>query len=284
MDSQLASELERFQSVYDLIVTFLVNYSFQLLGAIVVFIIGWQIAKRISKFTQQLCLSKNIDVTLSQFIANVIKITILVMIAIVCLNMIGISITPFIAAIGALSLGAGLAVQGLVSNFGAGFNIILTRPFVIGDTISVQGVSGLVKEVHLAFTVLKNEDGVEIQVPNKHIVGEVLHNSGPVSLVELSVGVDYKTDVEQLNKIIGKLLSESSYVEQNPKFQFGISEFADSGIVVEIRFWSKTTTMIAAKYSVNQSLFEQLNQHKINIPYPRREIEILNENIDDLTP
>ncbi len=99
--------------------------------------------------------TKKIDITLSQFLSNTTKMLVVIMITIVSLSKLGISVTPFVAAIGAISLGAGLALQGLLSNYAAGFNIILIRPFVVGDTITVHGVTGVVEEVLLAYTVLK---------------------------------------------------------------------------------------------------------------------------------
>jgi small conductance mechanosensitive channel len=89
----------------------------------------------------------------------------------------GISIAPFIAALGALAFGASFALQGPLSNYGAGLMIIIARPFVVGDTITVKNVSGIVEEVTLATTILTTEDGEKITIPNKHIVGEILNNS-----------------------------------------------------------------------------------------------------------
>jgi small conductance mechanosensitive channel len=163
----MEQELEQVTAIYNQITSFLVNYSFQLLGAIIIFLIGMLVAHRISTIVLRLCQRKKLDVTLSGFIANTTKLIIIVMTAIIALGKLGISITPFVAAVGAISLGAGLAVQGLLSNYGAGLNIILARPFVVGDTISVQGVCGVLKVVHLAYTLLSNEDDVSITVPNK---------------------------------------------------------------------------------------------------------------------
>jgi len=158
MEEGIKQELGHLQAVYDLIINFFVNYSFQLIGAIIILIIGLMIASRIAKMVQRLCENKGIDITLSRFLSNVVRILIIAMVGIISLNKLGISVTPFLAAIGALSLGAGLALQGLLSNYGAGFNIILTRPFVVGDTISVQGVSGQVKDILLANTIIVTED------------------------------------------------------------------------------------------------------------------------------
>ena len=173
----LKAEIDQVTNLYNVMIDFFTNYSFQLIGALVIFIIGYILAGKISNFVLRLCQRHQLDITLSQFLANTTKMLIVIMITIVSLSKLGISVTPFIAAIGAISLGAGLALQGLLANYAAGFNIIIIRPFVVGDTISVQGVTGVVEEVLLAYTVLKNEDDVTITIPNKHIVGEILHNS-----------------------------------------------------------------------------------------------------------
>lgn len=275
MNESANQQLEQVQQVYSLIVNFLVEYSFQLLGALFVFILGLLIARRISTAVVALCKRKNLDITLSQFIGNVVKITILVMIAIICLNMIGISITPFVAAIGALGLGAGLAVQGLLSNYGAGFNIILARPFVVGDTIRVEGVSGVVREITLAFTKLEDEDGVEILIPNKHIVGEILHNSRNYTLTEMQVGVAYDSDLDQVIALLSEALNKMSVVTQEPSPLIGIAEFADSSVNIEVRYWVETDKLFASRYQVNKMIWDTLKANNIAIPFPQREVTLL---------
>ena len=108
----MQEELEQFQAIYNTITEFFVNYSFQLIGALIVLLIGIFVAGRVSRWVEKFCIGKKLDVTLSRFIASFIKIAIIVGVAIISLEKLSISITPFLAAIGALSLGAGLAVQG----------------------------------------------------------------------------------------------------------------------------------------------------------------------------
>ena len=154
----MEKELESVQKFYNLIIEFFVNYSFQIVGAVIVTIIGVYVAKKVATYVEKFCLSKDMDVTLTSFIAAAVKIVIIVGTVVIAIGKLGITITPFIAAIGAMSLGAGLALQGMLSNFGAGVSIIATRPFVVGNTINIQGVSGVVKVVKLGYTVLITED------------------------------------------------------------------------------------------------------------------------------
>lgn len=277
MNETATQQLEQVQQVYQIIVNFIVNYSFQLLGAIFVFVLGLMIGKRVAQAVTELCQRKNLDITLSHFIGSGVKITILAMVAIICLNIIGISVTPFVAAIGALGLGAGLAVQGLLSNFGAGFNIILTRPFVVSDTIKVEGVSGVVKKITLAYTRLEDEDGVEILVPNKHIVGEVLHNSHKFTLSEMTVGVSYDSDMDKVVELLKTTLAECDLVTSEPAPLVGIGEFGDSSVNIELRYWVATEKLYASKYQVNQLIWDTLQAGNIAIPFPQREVRFLNK-------
>lgn len=275
MGEDIQNELKQLEFVYNTIINFFVNYSFQLLGAMLVFLIGLFVARKVSNAVLRLCERKALDITLSRFVANVVRVIVIIMVAIICLNKIGISITPFIAAIGAASLGAGLAVQGLLSNYGAGFNIIITRPFVVGDTISVQGVSGLVRDIYLAYTVLVTEDDVEITIPNKHIVGEILHNSHSVTLVELAVGVSYGSDLDKVTGLLQSAVAGHSLSNDTKAPQVGIANFGDSGVDIEIRFWADTDKINAAKFALNKVVWDTLKANSIDIPFPQREVRML---------
>ena len=275
--SLLKNEIDQVGRIYNVIVEFFTNYSFQLVGALIILIIGFIFAGKIAKVVLRLCERHKLDITLSRFLANASKMLIVVMIAIIALGKLGISVTPFIAAIGAISLGAGLALQGLLSNYAAGFNIIIIRPFVVGDTITVQGVTGLVKEVLLAYTILTDEDHVEITIPNKHIVGEVLHNSKHDSLLELSVGIDYSENplevVAMLEDVIGKLDIVS--VARSPLI--GIDAFADSAINIGIRLWTPTENLYSAKYKAYKEIYLALDKANIKIPFPQRDIHLIKD-------
>lgn len=271
----MEQEIKQVQAVYQLIVEFFINYSFQILGAIIILALGILVAKKVSKLVFNLCERKQLDITLSRFIASATKITIIVMVAIIALGKVGISVTPFVAAIGALSLGAGLAVQGLLSNYGAGLNIILTRPFVVGDTIQVQGVAGLVKKVHLAYTLLTDEDDVEINIPNKHIVGEILHNSHTDTLAEETVDIQHDSDPDTAITAIKQALENIDNVSKERTPLVGIEDFADNGISIGIRFWAPTNQYFETRYRANAAIYSALQNADINFALPQREIRMI---------
>lgn len=270
----LKDEIDQVTTIYNIIIEFFTNYSFQLIGALIIFVIGYIFAGKISAWVLKLCLKNKLDITLSQFLSNTTKMIVVILITIMALGKLGISVTPFIAAIGAVSLGAGLALQGLLANYAAGFNIILIRPFVVGDTITVHGVTGVVEEVLLAYTVLKNEDDVTITVPNKHIVGEILHNSQHDSLLELKVGISYKHNPLEVVNLLEKTMLSMDIIGDNKKLQVGIDEFSDSAITIGIRLWTPTINLYTAKYKAYASIYSALDKANITIPFPQRDIHI----------
>lgn len=269
------AELQQLERIYHLLTDFFVNYSFQLVGAFLIIILGVWLGQKASTLTLTLCEKKSLDITLSQFLASVAKLLVIFMMTIIALGKIGISIGPFIAALGAISLGAGLALQSPLSNYGAGLNLVITRPFLVGDTITVQNVTGIVRDIKLACTVLTNEDGVQITIPNRHIIGEVIHNSRSNSLIELEVGISYDSDPEQAIQLIRQALDQQCLTSEDTGALIGIDSFGDSNIVLAIRLWAATEKHFQIRYEVNSLIYGALKKAGIQIAYPQREIRML---------
>ncbi|HVO84166.1 MAG TPA: mechanosensitive ion channel family protein [Syntrophobacteria bacterium] len=257
------------------VIDFFVNYSFQVLGAILVLIAGFIVARLVFSFLLGLLEKRKIDITLSKFVANVAKLSIIVFAVIVALSKFGITITPLVAAITAGAFGASFAIQGPLSNYGAGLVIIVSRPFVVGDTITVVGVSGVVEEITLGATTLTSVDGVKITIPNKHIVGEILHNSKDLHLVEGTVGISYSSNLEEAIGIIRSVLAGFEEVPKSPAPLVGVKTFGDSSITIDYRYWVPTKKYFSLRNEVNLALFTRLAQARIEIPFPQRQVHIM---------
>src|SRR3989338_1357459 len=217
MDQPLAS----LNTIADRAITYLVDYSFQMIGATIILVAGFFLGNWVAVAVGKLCEKRGLDVTLRHFLSSFAKIMVIAFAVIMALSKFGITIAPFIAAIGAVAFGATYALQGPLSNYGAGLAIILGRTFIVGDTITVAGVFGVVEEVTLAHTTLLTEDGVKVTVPNKHIVGEILHNSGEYRIVESSVGISYDADPTKAIGVIAQALSGFPQVQNAPPPQIG---------------------------------------------------------------
>ncbi len=274
----MKEELEVVEKYMDLIVEFAVKYGFQVIYAIIILIIGLIIARWLSNMVVRVCEARKLDITLSRFLGNVVRLTVLAFVMIVVLGKFGITMTPFIAAIGAVAFGSSLALAGLLSNYGAGLSIIITRPFVVGDTIKIQNVSGVVEEVGLAATRLSTEDGEQITIPNKHIVGEILINSFENKVVEMSIGISYDDDAQKAIDTIQNALQKIPEIVKEPAPQIGIEEFADSSVNIGMRYWVPTKQYFQTLYQANLTVYNALEQAGITIPFPQRDIHMPAEN------
>ncbi|MFP6807153.1 MAG: mechanosensitive ion channel domain-containing protein [Pseudomonadales bacterium] len=236
----METELKLVQEVYELVVAFLVNYSFQLFGAFLILLAGYVVAGLVSKAVLKLQEKQNVDVTLRQFIAAIVRIIVIGMFVIIALDKLGISINPFIAALGGLAVGASFALQGPVSNYGAGLMIILARLYKVGDTITIQGCFGQVEEITLSNTVLVAEDGERIIIPNKHVVGEIHRNSEANRILEGSVYISYTSSPEEATKLIYGVLASTEGLDSDLKPQVGINKLGEATIEIGYRVWIPT--------------------------------------------
>lgn len=273
----MQEELATIQKVYDVLVEFIIQYSFQIVGALIILVIGVKLAGWLGRMVTRLCEKREIDLTLGRFFGNLTKIMVLVFVIIIAIGKFGISIAPFIAALGAVAFGSSFAIQGPLSNYGAGLSIILSRPFVVGNTIMVQGVSGVVDEIRLAATILTNEDGEKITIPNKHVVGEIIHNSFANKVAEVSIGISYGADPQLAINTIRQVLAGIDGVCQEPPPQVGIEAFGDSSVNLGMRYWIQTTRYFHVLYQANQDVYAALKKAGVTIPFPQREVRMLKE-------
>ncbi len=270
----MEDEIQALQKAADLASEIAVNYGFQFFAALIILIIGWQIAKWVASLVLKLCTRMNLDITLSKFFAGVAKIILLAFVIIIALGKFGITIAPFIAALGAVVFGSTLALQGPISNYGAGLTIILTRPFVVGDTIRIDNVIGIVEEIKLAYTLLSNEDGEQITVPNNQVIGKIIYNSAENLIVEQKLTISYDDDPDKVIRIILDEINKKHEVVSEPGVQIGIENFADYGIELGIRYWIPTKTYFQLKYEINKSIYAALCAENISFPYPRQTVHI----------
>lgn len=272
---QIRDQFNFVEEAYRMVTEFFLNYSFQVIGAIIIFIIGLFLARWSSGLILEVLEKRKIDVTLRQFLASTTRLTVMLIVIVICLGKFGITVAPFVAAIGAVGLGAGLAMQGLLANYGAGFNIILTRPFVVGNTITINDVSGVVKDVKLAMTLLETEDGEIITIPNRHIVGEILQNSFEHKLAEIEIGISYSDDADACVELIRSTIAAFDEVSGESAPQVGIAGFGDSSVNIGMRYWVPTRDYYQSMYRVNAAVYRAVRDAGFTIPFPQREVRQL---------
>jgi small conductance mechanosensitive channel len=253
---------------------FLVEYSFQILGALFILLAGWFFASYVSRLALRFLEKKKVDVLLARFLAAGVRYLLLALVVLMVITKLGVRIDPLIAAIGAGAFGLSLALQAPISNYGSGLAIILTRPFTIGNTITVQGFTGMVDEVTLGFTRLVTEDHEIVTIPNRHIVGEVIVNSRDVRVVEGVIGVAYETDMDLAIKVVLDAILSDPDVARAPAPQVGIEAFGDSSVNIGYRFWVPSKSYYSDRYEANELIFKAIRRHAITIPFPQMELNV----------
>ncbi len=265
VQAEVQAGLDTLQTLIDALLEIAVNYGFQILGALVFLFIGLKVAGWIARYVTKLARNKDIDQTLAEFIGMVVKMIIVVMLIIITLGNFGISIGPLIALAGASAFGATMALQGPLSNYGAGLGIILSRPFIIGNTITVGNASGVVEKIALGMTVLVGEDGEKITIPNKEIVGRVIVNSHDRRVVQTKLAVDGVESAERAIDAIRTAIDGIEDVTAGAKPQVGIHDFTYGGVVIGVRFWVPSSRYFQVRYAVNRAVMDALNAHNITL-------------------
>lgn len=272
----MQAQVDLIQKLIDKMIDFLVTYSFQVLGALVVLFLGFKVAGWAARWLVKLLERRQFDETLSRFAAGLLRGLIIGFAILVALGNFGITITPLVAALSAIAFGGTFAIQGPLSNYGSGLSLLLARPFKVGDIISVVGVTGTVEEVTLAGTTLSTADE-RITIPNKHIVGEVLHKALGFKLVAGVVGIGYRDDPEQAVSVIRSTLERLPDVARTPAPLIGIQDFWESSINIGLRYWAPTRQYLETVYAANLAIFKALKQAGITMPFPQRDLHIISE-------
>src|SRR5262245_7815283 len=195
--------------------------------------------------------------------------------AIMALQNLGVELLPLIAGLSIAGAGVALAMQGVLGNVVAGLTIIFTRPFRVGDYISIVKEEGEVLEIKLFSTVLGHADRSKVVIPNRKIVGEILHNYGGVRQLALEVGVAYDADVQKAVSTIERVLRDNTRVLRDPAPVIGVSRLADSSVRIAVGPWTRIGDFGPAGGEIYRAILESFRESRIAIPAPQREIRLL---------
>jgi len=260
----------------DKVVFYLVDHGMQILTALVLMGIGVFIARWIGNLLHRWLRSKAYDEPVSNLIVKVVKLLIIGFIGVMSLGQMGVQITPLIAGIGVAGVGVSLAMQGILGNLVAGLTIIFSKPFTIGEYIELLGVYGQVTDIALFSTTLQHTDNSRVIVPNRKIVGEILHNYGHIRQLDLTATIGYGADLTRALAIVSHILQQNPMVLTEPAPVVGIAALHESSIVLAIRPWVKVEDFVAAQAAIYQAVIENFRDEKIEIPIPSRDIHFLN--------
>ncbi len=260
-----------------LIILYFVEHGFQILTAIVMMVVGLLIARWVGNVIYRRLRTRTFEEPVRSLIVRLIKLLIIVSTGIMALGQMGVQITPLIAGLGVAGVGASLAMQGVLANLIAGLTIIFTKPYKIGEYIELLGISGQVVEIELFSTTLLHTDNSRVIVPNRKIVGEILHNYGKIRQLDLSVGIAYGTDLTLALSTASSILEQNKRVLKEPAPNIGVSALEESCILLSIKPWVMVDDFVFAQFEIYQTILEHFQKEQIEIPGPRRAVRLIGQ-------
>ena len=263
----------------DAVVAWISTYSIQIIGALLIFIIGKWLSRKIANLFAKLMTKNNVDQAVVGFLTNLTYYALLVVVIIAALGKLGINTTSFLAIIGAAGLAIGLALKDSLSNFAAGVMLVMFRPFTVGDVVSAAGITGKVEKITIFNTLFCTADNQLIIVPNNKIISDVITNinAKDTRRIDLVVGISYSDDMTQTKEILEGLARDDSRVLDDPAVTIAVSELADSSVNLVFRPWVKTEDYWAVRFDLTEKIKTSLDAAGISIPFPQQDVHLFVE-------
>lgn len=266
------------QKFIDAFVEILAVYGLDLVQAIVILIIGYWLANKLSKAMRSwLGRFERVDETLKPLFANLVRYAVLIITIVAVLAQFGVQTTSIIAVLGAAGLAIGLALQGTLQNIAAGIMLLLLRPFKVGDFIEAAGQAGVVTELSLFSTEFKTADGVCIFVPNGSIWGSSVKNfsRNATRRIDIEVGISYEDDIDKARGVLLGLMTADDRALKDPAPETMVVALADSSVNINMRCWVNGADYWGLLFDLNQAAKVQIEAAGCSIPYPQRDIHMI---------
>lgn len=273
--------MEDISNLQETIMPYIVEYGLDLVGAILILVIGWVVAnwiqRRVRKLGQK---SEKLDETLTIIFAKTAKVIIMVVVVIAVLQQFGVQTASLLAVVGAAGLAIGLAWQGTLSDIAAGIMILIMRPFKIGDAVEVAGTTGVVDEIGLVLTKMHTFDNVAMFMPNSDIWGAKIMNyaTNDIRRVDMVFGFGYDDNMDRAMEIAREILKADERVLEDPAPQIAVSELGDSSVNIIVRPWTAKENYWNLKFDITKRIKERYDEEGLSIPYPQRDVHLFQEN------
>jgi small conductance mechanosensitive channel len=276
-DDIMHGTLASVDQVKSTLIDLAIKFGPRLLTAILIMVVGVMVSRWVVRWLERGLARIELEPPARMLISRIFFALLLGLFVILALQNLGVELLPLIAGLGIAGAGIALAMQGVLSNIVAGLTIIFTKPYRVGEYISLLGVEGRVTNISLFNTVLSHSDQSYVVVPNRKVVGEILHNYGTMRQLQLQVGVGYESDLNEALAAVQEVLKENRRVLTDPVPLVNTSVLADSSIMIAVKPWVQVRDYNPAIGEINKALVEKLRARKISIPFPQREVRILGE-------
>ena len=270
------------QEIIEGVVAITIEYGVDIVGAIVLLIIGWTVAGWARRgIRHALERVPRMDETLKPFLAKLVWYVIMAFVLVAVLSQFGVQTTSVIAVLGAAGLAIGLALQGTLANVASGVMLLFLRPFNIGDYVDAGGIAGTVVEIGLFNTEIKTSKGLCLIVPNKIIWESPITNfsRNPTRRFDITVGISYGDDVNGATDLLMGLLTGDERILDDPEPLAMVEELGDSAVIINLRAWTRAEEFWAAVWDLKKAIKVEFEVAGYSIPFPQRDIHIVSGDL-----
>ena len=246
-----------------------------LLGAIVVLAIGYYASRLVGKFLTRWLDQKPVEPPVRLLMVRIARLSAMALGILIALGTAGADVTALIAGVGVAGVGVGLAMQGVLGNLFGGLFIIFTKPFRVGEYIELLEVHGQVEMIELFSTKLSHPDRSRVVIPNRKVIGEIVHNYGTMRQLDLTVGVAYDTNLTETIAIVREMLNQHPRVLKEPAPVVGVTMLSDSSIDIAVKPWTSVADYGLVGAELYQAIVERFRERNISMPFPQREVRLL---------
>ena len=248
--------------------------------ALLIYLIGKWIEKRITNFVRKLMEARDSDPTLINFLGNVVYAILLIAVILAALDTLGLPVTSLLAVVGAAGLAVGLALKDSLGNFASGVMLVMFRPFSKGDVVEVAGVTGKVNEVRIFSTILTTPDNKQIIIPNGQVASDTITNytANDQRRVDLVFGVGYDDDLKLTREVLTRICANHPKVLDDPETNIFVMNLGDSSVDFAVRPWAKTEDYWTVWGDLLETGKMELEAAGCNIPYPQTDVHLHHNN------
>lgn len=252
-----------------------VRFGPKVLVAVLVLIAGAMAGRWIGRATERGLGRMEFEPPVRLLMVRLVRVVVFALFAILALQNLGVELLPLIAGLSIAGAGIALATQGILSNVFAGLTIIFTKPYRVGDYIEIVAVQGQVQLITIFSTTLLHLDRSRVVVPNRKVVGEILHNYGQIRQAEVKVGVGYDVDLPQAIAAIRELVDANTRVLHDPAPQVQVVALAESMVQIALRPWVAVEDYGPVVGELSLAVVETCRRRGISIPFPQREVRLI---------
>jgi small conductance mechanosensitive channel len=249
----------------DIVVDLAIRYGFQVLGALVILAAGAIVGRWLGSLIDRRLQARAMEPPMRVLIVRVLRIVVMLFAVVVALDKFGFQIAPLVAGIGVAGLGIGIALQGVLGNLVAGLSIIFTKPFRVGEYVEIAGVRGDVTSIELFSTTLLHPDRSRVVIPNRKIVGEILHNFGTMRQLHLTVIVPLSADVGAALAAATDVVTRNERVLKDPAPVIGVAQIGEVGITIGVNPWVRVVDVVLAGGELNRALAEHFHGRGVRL-------------------